>query len=124
MSDGLSNCFNSYAYELYLKHIGQVIYKSETHMINLIYDTTYDSLINVLLLENLNESEKKVTVEIESCGYCIHDTNGGFQSLNNYHYKTTLKSKELKYLFPLAVDRFNDKTIENSINIKYHIIFD
>lgn len=40
MSDGLNNNFNSYAFELYLKQIGQVIYKSENHQINLVYDTT------------------------------------------------------------------------------------
>jgi hypothetical protein len=126
MSDGLNTNFNSNAYELYLKHIGQIIYRSDTHMINLIYDTSYDSLINVLLLENLNDSEKRITLAIESCGYCIYDINGGFKSLDNYQYKAVLKPKEMRYLFPIAIGggNSNEKEVQNSINIKYHIIFE
>lgn len=68
------------------------------------------------MLENIGDSEKKVTLDIESSGYI---------SLNNYKYKTSLKSRELKYLFPIAVDKkINNNTTQQSVNIKYHIIFE
>ena len=119
MSDGLNNKLNSYAFELYLKHVGAVIFSGQNNKILLIYDTTYDSTINILLLENQDDNEKKVTLEIDSNGYLIHNKDHGYQSLNNYSYNTLLKPKERKYLFPIAINRYNAMS---SININYHII--
>lgn len=125
MSDGLKNKFNSYAYELYLKHIGVLSVKT-SKKVNLYTDTSYDSSIILMLIENLNESEKKITLEINSSGYYMHDIEGDFKSLDNYQYNTTIKSKEMIYFVPIALDHKIKQQPEhiNTIDIKYNLIID
>lgn len=114
LSDGLNNKFNSYAFELYLKHVGTIMNTSNNKYINLIYDQTRDSCNVILMLENKSENEKKVTLDIESTGYT---------SLNGYKYKNTLKPRECKYLFAIAIDKGETKEFtQQSLLIKYHII--
>ncbi len=77
-------------------------------------------MINILLLENQSDNDKKVTLEIESSGYMTYNEKGEYISLKNYQYMTLLKARELKYLFPIAIEnRFN--TEQKSININYRI---
>jgi hypothetical protein len=77
-------------------------------------------MINILLLENESENDRKVTLEIESSGYMIYNAQGEYTSLSNYQYNTLLKAKEMKFLFPIAIEnRFNND--QKSINIKYYI---
>jgi hypothetical protein len=114
VSDAINNKFNCMAFELYIKHVGTVLNIDHNKHINLIYDQTQDSCNIILMLENKLENEKKVTLQIESNGY---------MSFNGFTYKTLLKSKELRYLFPIAIDRSKTNNMSNeSIMIKYHII--
>jgi hypothetical protein len=79
-------------------------------------------MINILLLENESEHDKKVTLEIESSGYMIYNAQGEYTSLSNYQYNTLLKGKEMKFLFPIAIEnRYNNDQNQKSINIKYYI---